>query len=153
MKNKTKLVLTLLSATTIMIAGYYWYSSSRSKAIDYSLVQLVDAQHFPAYQIKKDVKSLETDSSGEWWLSLDKSFSTNMVNEEELKLADAADTAYMVKVFSEKVNSDIKENEEFMLFRGEKVLGEDSICAQSPCNIYVLAKAGTRDVYVALYKN
>lgn len=153
MKNKTKLALILLSAAVLLIAGYYWFSSSRAKAIDYSLVQMVNSQYFPAYQIRKGVKSLETDSSGEWWLSLDKEFSTSMINQDELKQADAADTEYMIEVFSEKVNSNIKENKEFMLYRDERVLGENTVCAQSLCNIYVLSEVGSKDIYIGIYKN
>ncbi len=153
MKNKAKSALILLSAAAILIAGYYWFSSSRANAIEYSLVQMVNSQYFPAYQIRKGVKSLETDSSGEWWLSLDKEFSASMINHDELKQADAADTEYMIEVFSEKVNSNIRGKREFVLYRGERVLGENTVCAQSLCNIYVLSKVGSKDIYLAIYKN
>jgi hypothetical protein len=152
-KNKTKIIGLLLVLTTLIFSAYYFLSFGRSTSIDNSLVELSNTQKFSKYTVNKTVKITETDSSGEWWLTLDQEFGSEMLAADQYLEADAADTTYIIDSFSQKLNPDIKKTGGYVLYRGETAMSKNTICTPAPCNVYILAKLGEKNLYLGIYKN
>lgn len=133
----------------ILIAGAAVFA--RSREISHSVEQLFLARLELSYNTEVSaLDRFETDRRGIWWVVTEPSISPdNIALEPRLSPADSADQEYYKKIFVEQFSPSFS-LDEFGLFRGEVRLGRETMCEQTTCNVVLLAKFGSPDVFVEI---
>lgn len=107
-----------------------------------------------SYRIERSVlDAAETDQSGQWWIVVSEPLKEGTQSHWSsiVEPADEAELPYYRQVVAESLSPSIS-LDHFKLLRGEAVLGPGSICEQLPCNIAILVRPDTRDMFVVISK-
>lgn len=143
-------IIIALAILALLLISIFFLQRKESNLLSQSLQFLLNKEIGTPYKIINSSNDLSfKDSSAEWLVE-----STNEVTPEKLaslglSVADAADLDYFKKNISSK--SLLENSNIYILYRGEMTLGKNSLCQETPCNIYILTYDKKNRMTVGIY--
>ena len=137
-----------------LLVSWMVYRRSDDAAFNRSVEVLLAERLKVSYRIERSALSYaETDQSGLWWIVLSEPSRQDALSRWNpiLAPADDMDLPYYRKLVADGLSSPMP-LDNFKLLRGEAGLGPGSICERLPCNIAVLVRTDTPDMFVLISK-
>jgi hypothetical protein len=133
----------------VFLVGPYFFDGrgELEKTLDVFMANTLGVK----YSIQQEsLDDKEVDLGGDWWIIVNDANST-VPNNPNFGPAYSDDSDYFKKEIKKTFLS-APDLTGYEMYKGEMPLGEDSMCEELPCNIYILRKNGDANVFVSIFK-